>query len=179
LSFTCADERARYGQAVHSTGHMLLGRGGRIQRGRGGRSDDHTVRSIIRIKYVAQDQMMTAVARSSRAVVLAACFASLRDSACRPPRRQAPSLGSFSETHCLLIVMCRSERADDGYWGAKTGRCAMYGICGDRPDGGPLNCPVDIEAPKADAQAEAVIKALCPRIWESSGAPRRAGGHRA
>lgn len=50
------------------------------------------------------------------------------------------------------------------------GYCAMYGICGDRLDGGALNCPYNIPAPKAEPDAERILSTICPEFWADSGA---------
>lgn len=45
----------------------------------------------------------------------------------------------------------------------------MYGVCGERPDGGALNCPSNVEAKKAEPEAERVLSTICPNVWAASG----------
>lgn len=45
----------------------------------------------------------------------------------------------------------------------------MYGICGDRLDGGALNCPYNIPAQKAEPEAERILSSICPQLWAESG----------
>ncbi|KAI4388512.1 hypothetical protein MLD38_000833 [Melastoma candidum] len=50
-----------------------------------------------------------------------------------------------------------SERHSEGY-------CAMYDICGARPDGKILNCPYGASAVKPNALLSSKIQSLCPTI---------------
>lgn len=42
--------------------------------------------------------------------------------------------------------------------------CSMYGLCGAREDGKPLNCPDSVPAVKPDALLSAKIQSLCPTL---------------
>eukprot|EP00892_Ulva_mutabilis_P006437 jgi/Ulvmu1/4165/UM019_0144.1 len=86
----------------------------------------------------------------------------------------------------LLLIGCKGDtgaqyragrngpgkRLDPDQWQTLNhdkGHCAMYGICGDRLDGGALNCPYNIPAKDADAEAARILKTICPDVWVASG----------
>ncbi|KAJ4827497.1 hypothetical protein Tsubulata_027977, partial [Turnera subulata] len=71
---------------------------------------------------------------------------------------QALCMVSASDSRLLLTSNAVTrERHSDGY-------CAMYDICGARPDGKVLNCPYGTPSVKPDDLLSQKIQSLCPTI---------------
>ena len=45
----------------------------------------------------------------------------------------------------------------------------MYGVCGKRKDGDPLNCPRNVAAEAPDADLGEKLQAVCPSLWAEQG----------
>jgi hypothetical protein len=69
-----------------------------------------------------------------------------------------------------LLSASAPPRTDD--WETMShdrGRCAMYGVCGVRPDGDLLDCSTNKKAPDAEPEARRTLSLLCPSLWADSG----------
>lgn len=70
-------------------------------------------------------------------------------------------------------ALARRASGDAADWRTlkhEAGRCAMYDVCGVRPDGDLLNCPTNRVAPAAEGDAVAVLASLCPSVLADAGA---------
>lgn len=62
------------------------------------------------------------------------------------------------------ITEWRTTVHDQGY-------CALYGICGHRPDGDVLSCPLNAPGRRLSQDAYIKLQTLCPQLTASSGGP--------
>eukprot|EP00898_Chlorokybus_atmophyticus_P005812 jgi/Chlat1/6231/Chrsp44S05762 len=73
---------------------------------------------------------------------------------------------AYAEAHAAESTVCsglQAKTAVPAFNGDHApGRCAMYGICGARKDGKPLNCPNSTVAVTPDEEFSKQVQGLCP-----------------
>lgn len=85
--------------------------------------------------------------------------------------------------NCIVLLLCsltlQQTCAEENITEWRTlvhdqGYCALYGICGHRPDGDVLSCPLNARGRQLSQAAYNKLQTLCPQLTAASGG---ADGH--